>query len=305
MDKHLIHVIVGPTASGKTDFALKLAKDIDGELINVDSRQIYKHIDIGTNKGQLRIKNEELKIGGNQYPIYCILDTDISLHLVSFLDPDQQFNAFDFRDLVYGAIEDIQERGKTPILVGGSGLYLNMILYPKKYRSQVGAQGTEERRLNTENREKLNSLTKEELQHQVKGIPGAWESLNASDKQNPRRLIRAIEKASVSLTVTPDSEAYPDYKFKIHHIDLPMSELEDRINRRVNEMFKLGIVAEVKHVLDLGYPESAVALQGIGYREVLRLIHGEISGKECIRLVQIAHRQYAKRQKTWFKKFLD
>lgn len=276
MNKQIVHVVVGPTASGKTAYAVKLAKEIDGELVNIDSRQIYKYLDIGTNK---------------EIP-------DVPIHLLSFLNPDQAFNAYEFRELVYKLIPEIISRGKTPILVGGTGLYVDFIVHPEKY-SQSEAQVDEELRA------ELNSLSVEELQSRLSDLnPEALSQLNDSDRQNPRRLIRAIEKALV--TPTPVTETnFPEYDFQIHHIDLPMAELEQKINARVVQMFDDGIVAEVKHVLDLGFPETSIALQGIGYREILKLIKGEITGKECIRLVQIAHRQYAKRQKTWFKKYLS
>lgn len=276
MNKQIVHVVVGPTASGKTDYADKLAQEINGELINVDSRQIYRYLDIGTNKG-------------NPKSI---------IHLLSFLNPDEHFSAVEFRKIAYEKIAEVLGNGKTPILVGGTGLYISFIIHPDKYPE------TQEE-VNQELRDELNDMSVEDLQSRLSELNSqALEQLNESDRQNPRRLIRLIEKELSQPIKASKSTDFPQYEFKIHHIDLPMEELEQRINARVEQMFEDDIVGETKRVLELGYPEESIALQGIGYREVLRLIKGEVSGKECIQLVKIAHRQYAKRQKTWFKKYL-
>jgi tRNA dimethylallyltransferase len=276
MNKEKVHVVVGPTATGKTRFADKLAAELNGELINVDSRQIYKYLDIGTNKG----------------------NPAAPVHLLSFLEPDQAFSAYEFRQLVYELIPQIIARGKTPILVGGTGLYVEFIVHPEKYNQTQGE-------INLELREELNSLSVEELQFRLNQLNSELlVKLNDSDRQNPRRLIRMIEKEASAPSESKTDEIFPEYDFEIHRIDLPIVELEHKINARVILMFADGIVQETQKVLDLGFPEPSVALQGIGYREVLRHIKGEIDEVECIKLVQIAHRQYAKRQKTWFKKYL-
>jgi tRNA dimethylallyltransferase len=294
--KPIVEVVAGPTASGKTDFAVKLAKQINGELINVDSRQIYKYLDIGTNKGKLKNLNQDLRFKNKTLPVHEVEGNGIKIHLLSFLEPDKPFSAFAFRELTYEAIEYILKLGKVPILVGGSGLYLEVIMHPEKYSEQVTTN-------NEQLRAELNKLSRPELQKRVQEIGhGSWEKLNESDRENPRRLIRIIEKAAENFEESPQVES--PYEFHVHLLEVPMSELTERINKRVEEMFAQGIVKETKRVLDMGFPPTSVALQGIGYREILKLLKGEISGKQCISLVQIAHRKYAKRQVTWFKKYL-
>lgn len=312
LNNKTVHVVAGPTASGKTDKAINLARRFNGELINVDSRQIYKYLDIGTNKGDVKkieVKpNETIEFNNENLPVYAISKTNFlginsstRIHLLSFLNPDQPFNAFEFRELVYAAIKNILGRGKTPILVGGSGLYLDVIIDPTRYGQRND--------IDPEQREQLNSLNLEDLQNQLKEIdPEALNGLNNSDRNNPRRLIRLIEKLSSVGGKDDDNpaekSAWPQYEFGIHYQDVDMSQLEEKINQRVEKMFADGLVNEVIRVMEMGFPEASIALQGIGYREVLRLLNKEITGKECIKLVQIAHRQYAKRQITWFKKYL-
>lgn len=293
--KPLVHIVAGPTASGKTDFAVELAKQLNGELINADSRQIYKYLDIGTNKGAVTLVDEE-EINDQDYPVYFFPGTNVRIHLLSFLNPDQQFSVYDYQKLATTCITQIIARGKVPILVGGTGLYISAVMHPEQYKIQSASDN--------ELREKLSSKTVVQLQTQLKKLnKDAFTKLNSSDQQNPRRLINLI----IKLTLTqrkPVKVTKPKFALEIHDLSKPLNDLTPRINERVIEMFDQGIVAEVQHVLKLGFPEQSVALQGIGYKEVLSYINGEISLEKCIELVQIAHRQYARRQITWFKKYL-
>lgn len=259
-------IICGPTSSGKTNFAIKLAKELNGELVNADSRQIYKYLDIGTNKTK------------------DVID-EIPIHLLSFLNPDQRFSVFDFKKLAEETIDSIIAEGKQPILVGGTGLYIDSIV--KNYQPEVNIEGSAKR-------EALEKLSTEELQA-IASDMNLLESLNESDRQNPRRLIRVIEKGG-----NQNGSEISKYQIEMYYPKFEWEDLKLKIENRVEQMFLEGIVEETQKVLSMGFPEDSIALQGIGYKEVLRHIHQEIPLSECIELVKIAHRQYAKRQITWF-----
>lgn len=266
----------GPTASGKTDLAVNLAQKFNGELINADSRQVYKYLNIGTNKGDIKLQD-------NQYYLQ-----DIPIHLISFLDPDKRFSVFEFKDAAIKLIDSIIEKGKLPIIVGGTGLYIDSII--KNYQLS-GAQDLEMRK-------ELEARSLAELQEILKSKhPENYENLNSSDKSNPQRIVRLIEKLSAKSKVeTIDSHydyvlLYPEYNWE---------ELIKKISDRVEQMFKEGLIEEVKTVLNLGFNRDSVALTGTGYKEVIAMLDGAISLQKCIELVKISHRQYAKRQKTWF-----
>lgn len=281
-----IIIVCGPTSSGKTAFAIKLAKEKNGELINADSRQIYKYLDIGTNKlkGAIESARPEPTEGEFEGNI-----DDVRVHLLSFLNPDERFSVFDFKKLAEEKIEELIAKGKQPILVGGTGLYIDAIVknyQPDDYSVESAESKAERSRL-----EKLsvNELQAIALEKQI------LDQLNESDRQNPRRLIRLIEKGN-----SEKSSAPAKYEFEMYYPKFDWDELKAKIENRVDEMFKEGIVEETKKVLEMGFPEDSVALQGIGYREVLRFLRNEISLPECIQLVKTAHTQYAKRQITWF-----
>lgn len=279
-----IIVIGGPTGAGKTQLGIKIARELDGELINADSRQIYKYLDIGTNKGELVLSN-------NQYEI-----DNIPIHLVNLIEPNERFDLFRFQKLALEKIEDILKRKKLPILVGGTGLYIDSIL--KDY--ELGIIDDE---VNLEERQQLESLTIDILQQKVKEISKNKISLNSSDWNNPRRLIRYIERLGTgapkqmkaeTITPVPSLESlflYPEYNWE---------ELKLKINNRVIEMFNEGLVNETKNVLSMGYKETDPGLQVMGYKEIIKYLNNKITVEECINLVQTAHRQYARRQRTWF-----
>lgn len=293
MSDQKVHVVMGATGTGKTALALKIAQKENGELINVDSRQIYKYLDIGTNKGNLRPAPD---LPGWNYPRFYVEDTDIPINLVSFLEPDQPFDAFSFRDLVYKLVQILQAQGKTPILVGGSGLYLQTILQPNQYAEAETA--------NLELRAELDKKSVAELQ--VMLPTEVLNSMNNSDANNPRRLIRAIEKAQDSSQDTSpasDARKYPTLDFEKHYLEFYIENLEPKLTQRAEKMVADGIVSEVEQVLDMGYPESSIALQGISYREVLSYLHGELPLEQLAEKIYISHRQYAKKQMTWFRKY--
>lgn len=268
--------IGGPTASGKTNLAVNLAQKFNGELINADSRQVYKYLNIGTNKGDIELKD-------NQYYI-----KNIPIHLISFLNPDKRFSVFEFKDAAIKLIDSIIEKGKLPIIVGGTGLYIDSII--KNYQLS-GSQDLELRK-------ELETKSLPDLQEILKSKhPENYRNLNSSDKSNPQRIVRLIEKLSAKPKLETMDNHY-DYVFL--YPEYNWEELIEKISDRVEQMFKEGLVEEVKTVLNLGFKKDSVALTGTGYKEVIDMLDGAISLQECIELVKISHRQYAKRQRTWF-----
>jgi len=268
--------IGGPTASGKTSLAVELAKKFNGELINADSRQIYKYLDIGTNKGEIISKNDQNFID------------DIPIHMIGFLNPDERYNVFEFKQEAIKLVNQIIEKGKLPIIVGGTGLYIDSII--KDY-SLSGER-------NADLRHELEKLGVEELRNiLINEHKAEFEGLNQSDKSNPQRLVRLIEKLK---SPTKYSSKFNDFEYIFLYPKYDWDLLVQKINDRVEQMFKDGIIEEVQKVLSLGFSKDSAALKGTGYKEILMLLDGIINLQRCIELVKISHRQYAKRQKTWF-----
>lgn len=255
-------IVAGPTATGKTDIAITLAKNFDGELINADSRQVYKYLNIGTNKENI---------------------TEVPMHLTNILDLNERFNLYNFQKLALEKINEISSKNKLPIIVGGTGLYLDSLI--KGYK----LNNTEDKR-NSD----LENLTVEEMQKMIS--IEVLESLNNSDKNNPRRLIRIIEKQENIQTEKIDLNIetfilYPEYDWE---------NLKLRIDERVEKMFDNGLIEETQDLLKKGYSEDSAGLEIMGYREVVAYLKKQIDLQTCKERVKIAHKQYAKRQRTWF-----
>ncbi len=277
-----IIIVGGPTGSGKTKFAIKLAKDINGELINADSRQIYKYLNIGTNKGVLSGDSKKYIDG-------------IPIHLIDFLKPDVRFNVFEWRSLAINCIKDIQSKGKQAIVVGGTGLYIDSLI--KEYDFESKFQISDDQRKPLTSFDNSNLLKVQE--HFKTQLTQVWDSLNYSDQNNLRRLQRLITKLSTSeKPVTNILPSFKDYTF--YYPKYNWDNLKMIIENRVDEMFKEGLVEETRNVLAMGYDKYCVGLQVMGYKEVIRFLDGEINLEKCIELVKYSHKQYARRQRTWF-----
>ncbi len=267
-----IVVICGPTSSGKTSLALKLALEIDAELISSDSRQVYRTLDIGTNKGKLTESSRQYFLEG------------IPLHLVNLRNPDESYNVFDFKNDFDSKSKEIASKGKNIILVGGTGLYIDAV-----YRNYQLSDSIEN---------KYSELGINELRKlYVEKYPDAFEQLNYSDQNNPRRLSMHLSKLDAGIELKANQKSELDFIFIYPNFE--REELKAKIDARVDEMFKEGLVLETKNALDK-YGSNCVALQGIGYKEVVEFINGKYSEEECVKLVKYAHNQYAKRQITWF-----
>jgi tRNA dimethylallyltransferase len=284
-------VIGGPTATGKTDYAIKLAKKLNGELINADSRQIYKTLDIATNKGTITPLDQtfDSKLG-YILQAYDIENSGIKGWLFNIINPDQEFNLAIYKNLADEIIADILDRGKQPILVGGTGLYIDAII--NNYQLNASAE-------NTQSREQLNQLSLEALTDRLNQLdPLIINSLNNSDKNNPRRLIRLIEKSNQT-TKSEYTKGESNYKIEFYYPIFEKEALFNKINTRVVAMMQQGLLEETQTAIDQGYKDSK-PLQSFGYHEALAYLNKEISYDKCLELIQLEHRQYAKRQITWF-----
>ncbi|WP_373419545.1 tRNA (adenosine(37)-N6)-dimethylallyltransferase MiaA [Bacillus sp. EAC] len=272
-------VIVGPTAVGKTKLSIELAKALDGEVINGDATQVYKELNIGAAK-----VTEEEKEG-------------IPHHLIDFLDPKASFTVADFQTLAREKIQEITKRGKVPIIVGGTGLYIQSVLTQYEFAEQE---------LDEHLRSQLEGYAmafgNKALHNQLKEIDP--ESAKQIHMNNVRRVIRAIEV--FKLTGQKFSETAfkkePEYLYDAEIIGLSMERdlLYSRINLRVDLMIQQGLIDEAKMLFDKGI-QNCQSVQAIGYKELYDYFNGILSKEEAINLIKQSSRRYAKRQMTWFR----
>lgn len=277
--------IVGPTASGKTALSIELAKQYHGEIINGDSMQVYKGLDIGTAK----ITEEEME--------------GVPHHLLSFLEPTDSFSVADYQKLVRGKIAEIQARGKLPIIVGGSGLYVQAVLYDFQFTDE---QVDEEAR--KAYYAELEKLGPEAMHAKLAALdPKTAETIHPN---NTRRVIRALEMIELS-GVSKASEAQnrgeiPLYNHLIIGLgqNMDREELYDRINRRVDMMMEKGLLEEVKGLWEQNI-RGVQSIQAIGYKEIYDYLDGKCSLEEAIEAIKQNSRRYAKRQLTYFRNKMD
>ena len=277
--KEKVIVIAGPTAVGKSGLGVKLAKLFNGEIISADSIQIYKNADIGSAK----ITPSE--------------QCGINHHLLSFLDVNDSFSAGEFSRLAANVITDITSRGKVPIIVGGTGLYINSLLFPL----------TSSCPKNEILRKQLLSIKEKE------GNIALWNKLDRVDHETAKllhvnqtdRIIRAIEiyeTSGVKKSQLSKTQSSP-YDYVYFVLNAERSELYIKINERVDKMMEDGLVSEVQNLINNHHlNETSPLLFGIGYREIFDYLNGKITLNESIELIKTHSRNYAKRQLTWFKK---
>ena len=276
--RNAIIVISGPTASGKTKKAIEICKEINGEIISCDSRQVYKYLDVGTNKEGIFIQDGIRKIGR-----ICQFLTDI-------INPNENYNAMEFVKDADLKISEIVKNGKVPVIVGGTGLYIKALLY-----------GLDEMPKADESvRKELKSKTQGELYESLLKLDPAAAEKN---KRNPQRVLRALEINMLSGKTTGAliKPKAPRYNFKHYSLIVENDILYDRVNSRCKLMIEKGMIEETVKILDMGYDKNCPALSGIGYKHVIQYLDKKISKEELITAFAKDTRHYAKRQKTWFK----
>lgn len=284
MKKPLI-VLTGPTAVGKTSLSISLAKAVNGEIISADSMQVYKGMDIGSAK----IRKEEMQ--------------GVTHYLVDILEPEEEFHIVKFQELAKAAMEEIYAKGKIPILVGGTGFYIQAVT-----RDIDFTQAEQE----TSYREELEQLAKEKgteyLHEKLREVdPKSAENIHAN---NVKRVIRALE--FYHQNGTPISEHNEEQKQQTSPYNLayfvltaPREILYERIDRRVDQMMEEGLLEEVKSLRERGCHRGMVSMQGLGYKEILAYLEGEYPLEEAVRILKRDTRHFAKRQLTWFRREKD
>ncbi len=280
--KPKVVVIVGPTASGKTALSVELAKKIDGEIISSDSMQIYKDMNIGTAK----VTKEEMQ--------------NIKHYLVDFVSPEERYTVSDFKKDSEKAIKEILSKGKTPIVVGGTGLYVNSLIYGIDYQDMEFDENYRNELIKkAETPEGL-----EQLYNEAKKIdPQAMEKISFNDK---KRIMRVLEIYKATGKTKTEQEILSkqrevEYDFKVFGITLDREKLYDKINRRVDIMIEQGLENEVKNLITK-YSKFPTAMQGLGYKEVVQFFEGRLTREEMIEKIKQESRRYAKRQLTWFRR---
>ena len=281
MNKPKVIVICGPTASGKTALSIELAKKINGEIISCDSMQIYKYMNIGTAKPTL----EEQK--------------EVKHHMIDFVEPNQRYSVAEYKKDAEKSIEEILLKGKTPIIVGGTGLYVDSLIYGIEYP---------EIELDEEYRKQLEKEIKEKglesLYNKAKEIDSkAMEKISPNDK---KRIMRVVEiyKATGKTKTEQEIESRTHevkYDYRVFAIKMDREKLYERINKRVDMMIEKGLIEEVQNILKK-YDKFPTAMQGLGYKEVVEYLDGKTTKEEMIDRIKMQTRRYAKRQITWFKK---
>ena len=286
MDKEKLIIITGPTGAGKTKISIDLARRIDGEIISADSVQVYRNFDIGSAK----ITPEEMQ--------------GIPHHLIDVLEPDAFFDVTVFQKMAGEAITDILSRGKMPILVGGTGFYVQALRKGVDFRDEEDDNGELRRKLEEEAKE----IGKEAFHEKLKEIdPLSYERIPAG---NVKRVVRALEFYEFHgfpISKHNDEEKqksgiYNDVCFVLAN---ERSILYDAINRRVDQMVSDGLVEEVRGLKESGLDRHSQSMQGIGYKEIMEFLDGEITEEEAIEKVKLNTRHFAKRQFTYFKALPD
>ena len=277
-----LFILAGPTAVGKTEISIKLAQRLNGEIISADSMQVYKSMDVGSAK----ISKEEMR--------------GVPHHLIDIIEPSEDFSVAEFKVRAESVIDDITNRNKLPMLVGGTGFYINSLIYNYNFASTNKDEGYREH------------LTKLAI---TKGNEYVHNMLEDIDKESYKKLypndlkrvIRALEVHQVSgkpiseFTAEQDILAIP-YNVNYFVLNMERQKLYSRINARVDIMMKNNLVEEVIKLKEMGYTPDMQSMKGIGYKEILYYLSNEISLNEAVEMIKQGSRNYAKRQLTWFRK---
>lgn len=285
MTKDKLIILAGPTASGKTAVSIDLAKRIGGEIISADSMQIYRGMDIGTAK----ITADEMQ--------------GVKHYLINVSDPKEDFNIVKFQNMVKCSIEEIKKNGHIPILVGGTGFYIQSIIYDIKFDKEDD-NGSIRKVLE----EEYDKMGADFMYEKLKKI----DSISAENihKNNKKRIIRAIEYFLINNTLISEHNELQrkktsPYDFRFFVLNPKRDILYDRINKRVDKMVEKGLVDEVKSLIESGLSIDNISMQGIGYKEIVEYLEGNIPLDKAVENIKQNTRHMAKRQVTWFKRERD
>lgn len=284
-EKKPLIILTGPTAVGKTKASIGLAKAIGGEIISADSMQVYRHMDISSAK----ITKEEM--------------ADVPHYLIDVLEPEEEFHVVRFQQMAKAAMADIYSRGKIPIIVGGTGFYIQALLYDIDFTENEG---------DSVYREKLEALAKEKgaayLHGQLAMVdPKSAEEIHAN---NIKRVIRALEfyhqtGQKISEHNERERQKESPYQFCYFVLNDRRECLYERIDQRVDQMIRNGLVQEVQTLKERGCTKQMVSMQGLGYKEIFSYLEGDCSLEEAVYIIKRDTRHFAKRQLTWFKRERD
>ncbi len=281
-DRKPFIVLTGPTAVGKTALSIALAKAVNGSVISADSMQVYKYMDIGSAK----IMPEEME--------------GVKHYLVDELEPEEEFHVVRFTERAKECLEEIYAEGKVPIIVGGTGFYIQALLYDIDFSKQDA---------DSEYREELEHLAKEKgaeyLHEKLREVdPASAENIHAN---NIKRVIRALEfyhltGTKISEHNETERQKESPYNFAYFVLTDERAKLYERIDKRVDIMVEKGLIEEVKKLKDMGYHREMVSMQGLGYKEMLDYLDGKLTLEEAVYIIKRETRHFAKRQLTWFRR---
>ena len=282
MNEKRILVIAGPTAVGKTEYAIEAARAFNGEIVSCDSMQLYKYMDIGSAKPSQAERDQAVH------------------HMIDFLDPREEFSVARYQEMARRTIDEILSRGKLPVISGGTGLYLNSILYDMDFAGASGNPGLRE-----DLKAKAAAEGPESLHRMLSELdPDAAERIHPN---NVKKVIRAIERLEAGEgRVRPfdgNISENPDYDPLMVCLTRDREELYDRINRRVDALVEAGLIDEVKKLTGMGLTAEDISMKGIGYKEIIEYLDGETSLEEAVDKIKKNTRHYAKRQLTWFRRY--
>lgn len=278
--KNNVIIIAGPTGVGKTEISLKLAERIHGEIVSADSMQIYRQMDIGSAKASTAERER------------------VPHHMIDFLSPFDSFTVSQYKDMAEKCIDDILSRGKVPIMVGGTGLYIDAVVKNMSFTEGGTDEGY---------RMELENLARDKGNDYVHHLLSEVDPLSAEKihPNNLKKVIRALEVHKITGKPFSDfkdtDEANPKYTIKYFYLNKNRESLYNDIDRRVDLMVNAGLLEEVKMLREKGLDRSYVSMQGIGYKEILSSLEKEMTFDEAISLIKKRSRNYAKRQLTWFR----
>ncbi len=278
-------ILAGPTAAGKTKMSIKLAKKINGAIISADSMQVYKYMDIGSAK----VTKEEMH--------------GISHALVDVLEPSEEFHVVKFKEMAEAAMAEIYKKGQIPVVAGGTGFYIQALLYDVNFTVQES-----DLKFRQEMMEFVNSHGAHALHEKLKETdPVSYETIH---ENNVKRVIRALEyyhltKEPLSLHNETERKKKSPYNFAYFVLTDERKKLYERIDRRVDLMMEQGLLQEVRQLHDMGYTRDMVSMQGLGYKEILDYLDGKYTLEEAVYIIKRETRHFAKRQITWFKRERD